>query len=56
MAVVVTNIARPDPETVEAFQAERHGVASIHEAQEDTDFSGQGSARSIPAHMSPALQ
>lgn len=33
MAVVVTNIARPDAEVVERFSAERLGVATIHEAQ-----------------------
>ncbi len=34
MAVVVTNIARPDPEIVKAFAEERIGVATVHEAQD----------------------
>lgn len=34
MAVVVTDIARPDPEIVRAFAEERIGVATVHEAQD----------------------
>ena len=45
MHKVVTNIKRPNPETVDAFNVDRLGVATVHEAQ--------GRKGLMAAYMSP---